>query len=244
MSCRGWFRSGYTVGERSASFCVCVLESVNAGVQSVCGVVHVSPTTYFLQQSTSPILLTCLTRKYLKSYFQSSPTPTSTHINMQYIQRTRPCIDKIEGARLSRKTDEKEKKKENGCDVRIADDIRRTCFVVLWSYMKTIVSYILNSRRKSTDRRTAGKDNREEQCINDKDNESVVAAITKVTGIPEIAIRNVVPHGYTRVSEKMRWTSQCSTSRIEDMAYSLLGLFDAAMPIAYGEGARGHPCSI
>lgn len=83
----------------------------------------------------------------------------------------------------------------------------------------------------------AGKDNREEQRINDKDNEQVVVAITKVTGIPETDIRNFVP-SCTRVSEKMRWASQRTTSRIEDMAYSLLGLFDTTMPIAYGEGAR------
>ncbi|KAH0832979.1 hypothetical protein J3R83DRAFT_11957 [Lanmaoa asiatica] len=82
-----------------------------------------------------------------------------------------------------------------------------------------------------------GKDTRDDQRVNDKDNESVVAAITKVTGIPEADIRNYVP-SCTRVSEKMRWASQRTTSRIEDMAYSLLGLFDVTMPIAYGEGAR------
>ena len=84
----------------------------------------------------------------------------------------------------------------------------------------------------------AGKDTRDEQQrVNDKDNESVVAAITKVTGIPEADIRNFVP-GCTRIAEKMRWASQRTTSRIEDMAYSLLGLFDITMPVAYGDGAR------
>lgn len=82
-----------------------------------------------------------------------------------------------------------------------------------------------------------GRDNRDEQRVNDKDNESVTAILTKVTGIPEADIRNFVP-GCTRVSEKMRWASQRTTSRIEDMAYSLLGLFDMTMPIAYGDGAR------
>ena len=83
----------------------------------------------------------------------------------------------------------------------------------------------------------AGKDHREAQRINDKDNESVVAALAKVTGIPEADIRHFVP-SCTRLSEKMRWASLRTTSRIEDMAYSLLGLFDVTMPIAYGEGAR------
>lgn len=84
----------------------------------------------------------------------------------------------------------------------------------------------------------ARKDSRDEQQrSNDKDNESIITAVAKVTGIPEVDIRNFVP-SCTRVAEKMRWASQRTTSRIEDMAYSLLGLFDITMPIAYGEGAR------
>lgn len=83
----------------------------------------------------------------------------------------------------------------------------------------------------------AGRDSRDDQRINDKDNESLVAAIIKVTGIPEADIRNFVP-SCSRVSEKMRWASQRTTSRIEDTAYSLLGLFDVTMPVAYGDGAR------
>ncbi|KAG9314933.1 hypothetical protein JVU11DRAFT_4041 [Chiua virens] len=83
------------------------------------------------------------------------------------------------------------------------------------------------------------KDNRDrdEQRVNDKENESAIATITRVTGIPETDIRNFVP-SCTRVAEKMRWASKRTTSKTEDMAYSLLGLFDVIMPIAYGEGAR------
>lgn len=94
---------------------------------------------------------------------------------------------------------------------------------------------VLEGRREER----AGKDGRNDQrtSINDKDNMSVVAAITRVTGIPEADIRNFVP-SCTRVSEKMRWASQRTTCRIEDMAYSLLGLFDVTIPIAYGDGPR------
>ena len=38
------------------------------------------------------------------------------------------------------------------------------------------------------------------------------------------------------VAAKMSWASCRTTSRIEDMAYSLLGLFDIHMPLIYGEG--------
>ncbi|KIK99515.1 hypothetical protein PAXRUDRAFT_30465 [Paxillus rubicundulus Ve08.2h10] len=40
------------------------------------------------------------------------------------------------------------------------------------------------------------------------------------------------------ISEKMRWASRRQTTRVEDVAYSLLGIFDVSMPIAYGEGGK------
>lgn len=40
------------------------------------------------------------------------------------------------------------------------------------------------------------------------------------------------------VAEKMRWAADRSTSRLEDMAYCLLGLFDVNMPLLYGEGRK------
>lgn len=36
----------------------------------------------------------------------------------------------------------------------------------------------------------------------------------------------------------MSWASHRSTTRIEDRAYSLLGIFDIIMPLLYGEGAK------
>jgi len=34
----------------------------------------------------------------------------------------------------------------------------------------------------------------------------------------------------------MSWAEQCETTREEDQAYSLLGIFDVYMPLIYGEG--------
>ena len=39
------------------------------------------------------------------------------------------------------------------------------------------------------------------------------------------------------VAEKMSWAAGRQTTREEDMAYSLLGLFEVNMPLLYGEGA-------
>lgn len=38
------------------------------------------------------------------------------------------------------------------------------------------------------------------------------------------------------VAERMRWASERETTRIEDKAYSLQGIFGVSMPILYGEG--------
>ncbi|KAI1458789.1 heterokaryon incompatibility protein-domain-containing protein [Annulohypoxylon moriforme] len=39
-------------------------------------------------------------------------------------------------------------------------------------------------------------------------------------------------------AKKMSWASSRSTSRLEDVAYSLLGIFDVNMPLIYGEGKK------
>ncbi|KAK5651138.1 hypothetical protein OQA88_13232, partial [Cercophora sp. LCS_1] len=39
-------------------------------------------------------------------------------------------------------------------------------------------------------------------------------------------------------AQKMSWAAERQTTRLEDQAYSLLGLFDINMPLLYGEGER------
>jgi len=40
------------------------------------------------------------------------------------------------------------------------------------------------------------------------------------------------------IAERMYWASKRTTTRVEDPAYCLLGLFSINMPLLYGEGAR------
>jgi hypothetical protein len=40
------------------------------------------------------------------------------------------------------------------------------------------------------------------------------------------------------VAERMNWASRRVTTRIEDIAYCLLGLFEVNMPLLYGEGEK------
>ncbi|KIJ62408.1 hypothetical protein HYDPIDRAFT_114504 [Hydnomerulius pinastri MD-312] len=75
------------------------------------------------------------------------------------------------------------------------------------------------------------------QSANDKDNRSILDAISNVTGITQQNIQNFRP-SCSMVAVRMRWASKRKTTRIEDVAYSLMGIFDVSMPIAYGEGER------
>ena len=70
---------------------------------------------------------------------------------------------------------------------------------------------------------------------NDKRSIYMLDAISKVTGIDEAYVREFSSMEVS-LSEKMRWASKRKTTRAEDIAYSLLGIFNISMPIAYGEG--------
>ncbi|KAJ4128922.1 hypothetical protein NW768_007446 [Fusarium equiseti] len=65
--------------------------------------------------------------------------------------------------------------------------------------------------------------------------------ITEITGIPWSCLlrgRLSKSHPLRRysIAQRMSWASGRSTTRIEDQAYSLLGLFDISMPLVCGEG--------
>ncbi|PMD47064.1 HET-domain-containing protein, partial [Hyaloscypha variabilis F] len=64
---------------------------------------------------------------------------------------------------------------------------------------------------------------------------SLANEITAATGIPGNAYKTLDSFS---VAQKMSWASKRKTSRVEDIAYSLLGLFDVNMPMLYGEGKR------
>ncbi|KAG2152551.1 uncharacterized protein EDB93DRAFT_250314 [Suillus bovinus] len=72
---------------------------------------------------------------------------------------------------------------------------------------------------------------------NDKDDAVVIYALSRVTKIPVNHLCNFRP-GPNRAWEKMTWAASRKTTRIEDVAYSLTGIFDISMTIAYGEGDR------
>ncbi|KAK3389860.1 heterokaryon incompatibility protein-domain-containing protein [Podospora didyma] len=63
----------------------------------------------------------------------------------------------------------------------------------------------------------------------------IVYPLSRITGIGYHVLKNG-DLSYVPVSERMRWASLRSTTRIEDTAYSLLGTFEVNLPLLYGEG--------
>jgi len=61
--------------------------------------------------------------------------------------------------------------------------------------------------------------------------------IDDVTGIPVKALRGNPLSGFS-VTERMSWADKRETTREEDKAYSLLGIFNVHMPLIYGEKKR------
>lgn len=57
-----------------------------------------------------------------------------------------------------------------------------------------------------------------------------------ITRIPEDVLRMEGAIIDYSVAQRMSWASGRLTTRIEDMAYCLLGIFDVNMPLLYGEG--------
>ncbi|XTI93092.1 HET-domain-containing protein [Cenococcum geophilum] len=59
--------------------------------------------------------------------------------------------------------------------------------------------------------------------------------VYEITGIPVKALQGS-PLSDFSVTERMLWAEKRETTRKEDKAYSLLGIFDVHMPLIYGEG--------
>lgn len=68
------------------------------------------------------------------------------------------------------------------------------------------------------------------------DKKTLEQELHKITKIPFAALRGNDLSGFS-VEERMSWANRRNTTREEDRAYSLLGIFGIHMPLIYGEGA-------
>ncbi len=67
------------------------------------------------------------------------------------------------------------------------------------------------------------------------DKAALSSELENITGIDKLALHNGRLDRYS-IGERMGWASRRETTRTEDLAYSLLGIFDVNMPMLYGEG--------
>ncbi|GIZ45847.1 hypothetical protein CKM354_000899700 [Cercospora kikuchii] len=62
--------------------------------------------------------------------------------------------------------------------------------------------------------------------------------VSEITGVHLEALQRRWPPGTYSIAQRMSWASRRETTKLEDQAYSLLGIFDVNLPIIYGEGEK------
>ncbi|PWY74471.1 hypothetical protein BO94DRAFT_499895, partial [Aspergillus sclerotioniger CBS 115572] len=68
--------------------------------------------------------------------------------------------------------------------------------------------------------------------------ETLQDLLTKITRIPPGVLSGEEDIENVSVAQRMSWAAPRVTTRVEDRAYSLLGIFGINMPLIYGEGKR------
>ena len=77
---------------------------------------------------------------------------------------------------------------------------------------------------------------REWTLVGSKDR--LAKTLSEITQIDFEVLTGRVQVSSMSVAKRMCWAARRQTSRVEDRAYSLLGIFDVNMPLLYGEGAK------
>ena len=67
---------------------------------------------------------------------------------------------------------------------------------------------------------------------------SLREAVSQITGIPTEVLLGELDVSTASVAQRMSWAATRQTSRMEDQAYCLMGLFGINMPLLYGEGEK------
>ena len=70
------------------------------------------------------------------------------------------------------------------------------------------------------------------------DKQKLGGEIARISGISEDVLMGKQPLADVPVAVRMSWAAMRETTREEDIAYCLLGIFDVNMPMLYGEGEK------
>ena len=74
--------------------------------------------------------------------------------------------------------------------------------------------------------------------IGRKDEMPLIDQISSLTRVPKEVLRNTSRLCNYPGAQKMSWAAKRKTSKEEDIAYCLIGIFDVYMPAHYGEGGE------
>ena len=72
---------------------------------------------------------------------------------------------------------------------------------------------------------------------NHKESPEIISEMEEATGVSASALMALRP-GLDDIREKLHLASTRQTTRVEDAAYSLLGIFSMSLPVVYGEGDK------
>ena len=73
--------------------------------------------------------------------------------------------------------------------------------------------------------------------LNHKESPEIISEMEEATGVSARALMALRP-GLDDIREKLRLASTRQTTRVEDAAYALLGIFSLSLPVVYGEGDK------
>ena len=79
---------------------------------------------------------------------------------------------------------------------------------------------------------------KEWQAIGDKRTFKVACTLKEITGVPTHILTDGLYGNRPCVAQIMSWAANRTTTRVEDRAYSLMGLLGVNMPMLYGEGKK------
>lgn len=66
----------------------------------------------------------------------------------------------------------------------------------------------------------------------------LLGVLEEITRVPRAVLAKEERLDRVSVADRMNWAARRETTREEDMAYCLMGIFDVNMPMIYGEGGR------
>jgi hypothetical protein len=162
------------------------------------------------------------------------------------------CIDKSSSAELSEAINsmfawyqESYKCYAYLADVEVAEDFAKSrWFTRGWTLQELLAPRHVRSDTKLWDRLTPSESNMEavsgmdfflRDWIRLGSKRGLSTAIATITGVAKEYLEGA-SLGKASISMRMSWAAERFATRSEDIAYSLLGIFDVNMPLLYGEG--------